>query len=101
MNLLLNGLTYITETLLVIFCSVFMYIIKGFDWFIKTILKIAEVFIVIFIFLSAHFFLSELPQPWQGLVIQVLLLGASITFISIIALMIWKPTRLSNIFEKL
>ncbi|OGF28461.1 hypothetical protein A2331_05145 [Candidatus Falkowbacteria bacterium RIFOXYB2_FULL_34_18] len=86
----------ILEKILIFFNYIFFSII----WLLHKIAKIIEFIVCIVLFLAIWESIGMLTQPYQGIILNILIFGSAFSFISLFSLMIWKKEKFNKIIHK-
>jgi len=97
MTIVLN----LIENILLLICNTAIFIVKILDRLLDFLARVSKILMIIAIFLIAMWAIDNLPQFWETLVLQILIFGGALTFISFVTLALWKPNRIEKVFSKL
>ena len=93
------NITDLFERAITAVCKIFFGIVWIVTLMHKIIVKIFALILIFMLWMSVIFVIGMLPAFWQSLVLTSAIIGASITFISILILRIWKTEKFFEIYD--
>lgn len=88
------------EIVLIKICKIFFGAVWLATVIHETIVKIFSVILIFVLAITAIFAIDLLPAYWESLVLQAIIIGSSVSFVSILVLRFWKAEKFAAIYSQ-
>lgn len=88
----------LVEKILIVQWKIFLFIVRAVSFIHEAIMKVLGIVISLLMVLTALWLINLLPLYWQALVLRVIIIGASASFLCTVAIRIWRPEKFFSIF---